>query len=78
MFPLTVAQIDKVLFHGMVKSLNCPGSDGELTVLPHHIPLITTLKEGKLKIRMEEDKEEIIEVKRGILEVAKHEVVVLL
>ncbi len=77
-FKLKVAQIDKLLFDDNVVSLNCPGVEGEMTVLAHHIPLITLLKEGVLKIKIDEDTQKEIPIKGGILEVGKEETIVLL
>jgi F-type H+-transporting ATPase subunit epsilon len=77
-FFLTITKIDEVVFQGVVNSVNCPGSEGEMVVLPHHIPLITPLKEGKVKVRIGEDEEKEFSVKKGILEVSKDEVVILL
>ena len=77
-FRLKIAKIDELVFDRDVLSLNCPGVEGDLTVLPHHIPLITLLKEGVLRIRIDEDSKEEISIKKGILEVGKNETIVLL
>jgi len=75
---LTIAKIDEVIFQGEVKSVNCPGSEGEMVILPHHIPLITPLKEGEVRVKIDEEKEEKFNVQKGILEVSRDEVVILL
>ncbi len=78
-FFLTITKIDEVVFQGAVNSVNCPGSEGEMVVLPHHIPLITPLKEGTIRVRVDsEEKDREFSVKKGILEVSKDEVVILL
>ena len=76
-FPLTITTIGEVLFHGDAESLIAPGADGELTVLPNHVPLATRLKEGRLKVRTREQVHEF-SVSRGILEVSRKNVTVLL
>ena len=78
MFFLTIAKINETLFQGMVRSVNCPGIEGEMTVLPNHIPLVTILKSGEVRIKIDEDKEEKITIKKGILEISKKEVIILL
>ncbi len=78
MFFLTIAKINETLFQGMVRSVNCPGVEGEMTVLPNHIPLATILKAGEIRIRVDEDKEEKLKIEKGILEISKKEVVILL
>jgi len=36
---------------GEASSISLPTSDGEITILPHHIPLISTLGAGEIIIR---------------------------
>jgi F-type H+-transporting ATPase subunit epsilon len=45
-----------------------PGGAGEIGILPRHIPLITTLKPGELRIR-KADEEQLFAVGGGVLEV---------
>lgn len=78
MFKLTVAQVDKVVFGGQVTQVTCPGQDGILTVLSHHAPLVTTLKQGELRIVDDEGKIVHIPVAGGVLEVGSNEAIVLL
>jgi F-type H+-transporting ATPase subunit epsilon len=75
---LTIAKIDEVLFQGTVKSVTCPGGQGELTVLPGHLPLVTILKKGKVKILTSSQEETEVEMEKGILEVTKEEVIILI
>lgn len=75
---LTIAKVDEVLFKGEAESLSCTGSIGDLTILPHHAPLATPIKNGVLKIVDSEGKEIVIPVESGILEVAHNEATVIL
>lgn len=50
---LEIVTPEKVLFQGEVEEILVPGSEGELGILPDHIPLISTLKPGELKIKKE-------------------------
>ena len=36
----------KLVFSGNVESVQLPGSEGEMTILPQHAPLITSLRPG--------------------------------
>jgi F-type H+-transporting ATPase subunit epsilon len=72
-----IAQVNGVLWSGEADSLTAPGSDGELTILPRHIPLVTTLRPGRITVRAS-GKEEVFEVERGVLEVSKTGATVLL
>ncbi len=75
---LTIAKVDEVLFKGEAASLSCTGALGDLTILPHHEPLVTPLKRGDLKVIDKEGKETHISVIDGVLEVAGYEVIVIL
>ena len=40
---------DRIVFQGDVDIVILPGSAGELGILPHHAPLLTTLDYGIIK-----------------------------
>jgi F-type H+-transporting ATPase subunit epsilon len=48
---LEIVTPDRLSFQGHVDSVNLPATDGEIGILPHHIPLITTLGVGELRYR---------------------------
>ena len=78
MFKLTIATVDKNLFEGEVSSVHCPGSDGELTILAHHMPFITTLAPGNVRVYQDKDSEEqSFDIKRGLLEVGNNKATIL-
>lgn len=77
-FPLTITNVGEILFEGSVQSVTCPGTDGELTVLAGHTPLVTTLKPGVIHARMQDGEEKTISVNHGMLEIGKKETVILL
>ncbi len=83
MFNLRIHTLEKTLFDGDVESVNVPGPTGELGILTYHIPLITPLINGKIRIkkksaeRYEKADEQIVEIKKGFLEVKPNQVVVL-
>jgi len=67
---------DRMVFQGDVDIVVLPGSDGEMGILPHHAPLLTTLKMGVINVRFS-GKEEIFTVAGGIAEVQPTIVTVL-
>lgn len=73
---IKIIAIDKVIFEGEAEAATIPGKDGQLTILPHHIPLITLLKQGKIKLRKGEE-EKFFEIEEGILEINPKEVNIL-
>jgi F-type H+-transporting ATPase subunit epsilon len=67
---------DRAVFQGDVDIVVLPGTDGEFGVLPHHAPVLTTLKYGVIKVR-HGDKEELFTVAGGVVEVQPDIVTVL-
>lgn len=67
---------DRMVFEGDVDIVVLPGSAGEMGILPHHAPLLTTLKYGIIKVRTK-DKEEIFTVAGGVAEIQPDIVTVL-
>lgn len=75
-FPLRVVSLERSLYEGEVDEVLCVGVDGELGILPHHSPLLTTLKPGALTIVVA-GKREVMFVGGGFLEVLPDRVTVL-
>jgi F-type H+-transporting ATPase subunit epsilon len=67
---------DRMVFEGDADIVVLPGSDGEMGILPHHAPLLTTLKIGIIKVRSG-GKEEIFTVAGGVAEVQPDLVTIL-
>jgi len=65
-----------MVFEGDVDIVVLPGSAGEMGILPHHAPLLTTLNYGFIKVRTK-GKEEIFTVAGGVAEIQPDIVTVL-
>ena len=63
-------------FEGDVDAVVCPGIEGELGVLPHHAPLVSTLGVGELRIRVG-GQEEWFAIVGGFVQVLPDKVVVM-
>jgi len=68
---------DRTVFEGDVDIVVAPGTDGEMGILPHHAPLLTTLKPGVLKVRRRGSEELLFVVSGGVMEVRPDIVTVL-
>lgn len=66
---LGVYSLQKVLFQGDAKSVNCNTTSGEITILDHHEPLISVLQKGRVTIVDKNETETHIPVISGFLEV---------
>ena len=73
---LDIITPDKKLYSGTAKSVYVPGTDGSLGVLENHAPLITTLKEGEVRVDGEGGKQSF-PIKGGVLEVLHNKVIIL-
>ena len=73
---LEIVTPERLLFDEPVDSVVVPGSEGELGILPHHAPLLTTLGVGELRIRRG-GLEESIAIVGGFLQVRPDKVVVM-
>lgn len=51
---------ERSLMSAQVKSVQIPGADGDMTAMPNHAPLITTLRPGVLTVETEKGTEEFI------------------
>ena len=67
---------DRPVFEGEVDIVVAPGEDGVMGILPHHAPLLTTLKAGELKVRYQ-GREEVFAISGGVMEVQPNIVTVL-
>lgn len=72
-----VVSAEESIFSGPAKFVALPGESGELGILPGHIPLITRIKPGAVRIEKEDGTEEFVFVAGGILEVQPHHITVL-
>jgi F-type H+-transporting ATPase subunit epsilon len=68
---------ERVVFRMEVKQVTVPTAQGEITVLPEHIPLVSNLLPGVIELVTVDGNIEIISVSGGFLEVLKNKVVIL-
>ncbi len=67
---------DRLVYEGDVDIVVLPGTDGEMGILPHHAPLLTTLKFGFIKVRTRSE-EQVFTVAGGVAEIQPTIVTVL-
>ena len=75
-FRLTISKVDELLFGGEALSVTLPGTEGELTLLAHHEPLITLLGRGTITVHTEAEVREF-RIERGVCETSHGQVTVL-
>lgn len=77
-FTLTIATVGETLFHGEAVSLTVPSTNGEITILANHEPIVSVLREGEVIVRLAEGEPRVFAVTHGAVEVNDNRVVVLL
>jgi F-type H+-transporting ATPase subunit epsilon len=72
-----VVSAEGEIFSGQARFVALPGEAGELGVLPGHVPLITRIRPGAVRIETEDGNEEFVFVAGGILDIQPGSVTVL-
>jgi len=72
-----VVSAEASLFSGLAEFVALPGEAGELGILPGHMPLMTRIRPGAVRITLPGGAEELIFVAGGMLEVQPGLVTVL-
>jgi len=73
---LDIVTAERVVYSDDVDIIVAPGVDGEMGILPHHAPLMTTLNPGELIVR-KDGEEFFMAIGGGYLEVRPDRVIVL-
>ncbi len=73
---LEIVTPERLAYSDEVDAVVLPGSEGELGVLPHHAPLVSTLGVGELRIR-KGGNEESFAIVGGFVQVRPDKVVVM-
>ena len=74
---LTLSRIDGVLWQGDAQSVTVPAVSGEMTILSHHMPMVTTLRKGAVSILSQEGERIPFAIESGFIEIGKEETVIL-
>lgn len=72
-----VVSAEESIFSGEATFVALPGEAGELGIYPRHTPLITRIRPGTVRVKMEDGGEEFVFVAGGVLEVQPDSVTVL-
>lgn len=76
MLSLSIITPDRVVFEDEVDAVSLPTPQGEITVLPHHIPLLSILAPGSVTVHRQGE-ESFFAVSRGVIAVDSTNVRVL-
>ena len=68
---------ERVVLKEEIRQITVPTKAGEITVLPGHIPLVSTIQPGVIHIIKKGGEQEIISISGGFIEVLKDKIVIL-
>lgn len=68
---------EKVIMKEEILQVTVPTQDGEITILPKHIPLVANLKPGVIELKKKDKTIKIISVSGGFIEVLRNKVLLL-
>ncbi len=74
---LKIVTPERVLYEDTVDQLSVSTTTGQVTILPHHLPLVSQLAPGEVIIKKGNQSEDLMAVSGGILEVLPNQVVIL-
>lgn len=75
-FTLEIITPDGIILSEEAEEVILPTTNGQITILPHHIPLYAKLGEGEVQIKIK-GKEILYALLGGILDVSKNKVSIL-
>jgi F-type H+-transporting ATPase subunit epsilon len=74
---LEIITPEKLLFAGEIKLIKLPGTLGSFEILENHAAIISTLAQGKIKVKETSGIISYFEIKGGLVEASNNEVKVL-
>jgi len=74
---LEILTPEQKIFSGDVYGVQLPGIGGLFEVLDKHAPMVSALKEGRLKILMDKTQTTSYSIKSGFVEVLNNKTIVL-
>jgi F-type H+-transporting ATPase subunit epsilon len=74
---LEIITPEKNVFKGEVNSVLFPGTTGKFEVLNGHAPIISSLKQGQVRVINKDNETELFDIKGGVIEMQNNKIIVL-
>ena len=74
---LEILTPEKKLFEGEVKSVQVPGKSGRFEMLNNHMPIVSSLNKGSIKITDSNNKTKEIKINSGVIELKNNSIIIL-
>ncbi len=76
-FNLEIISPEKIIFSDSVRMVTLPSYEGDMSILKHHISIITFLRPGIIKVQKKDDNFEELFIEDGTVEYINDSLVVL-
>ncbi len=73
---LEIVTSERTVFEGEVDMVTVPGGGGEMGILPHHAPVLSTLKAGELHVKTAGQTQEFA-IGGGFIDIHNNRVIIL-
>ena len=74
---LEIITPNSTLFTGEVSLVQLPGIDGLFEILKSHAPLVSALKEGRVKVVDDQNETQYFDIRGGVVEVSHDKILLL-
>ncbi len=74
---LEIITPEKKLFSGDTEMVRLPGTAGSFEVLQHHAPIVSTLMEGKIKVKETNGNFVYFDISGGVVEALNNNIIIL-
>ena len=74
---LEIITPSSTLFTGEVSLVQLPGIDGLFEILKSHAPLVSALKEGRVKVEEAQGQTQYFDIRGGVVEVSHDKILLL-
>ncbi len=74
---LEILTPETTLFNNEVKSVQVPGKSGSFEMLNNHMPIVSSLNEGVIKIIDTNNQKKEITISSGVIEMKNNKIIIL-
>lgn len=74
---LEIITPSNTLFTGETSLVQLPGIDGLFEILPSHAPLVSALREGRVKVVDDQSQTQFFDIRGGVVEVSQDKILLL-
>ena len=74
---LEIITPSSTLFTGEVSLVQLPGIDGLFEILKSHAPLVSALKEGRVKVVDDQNETQYFDIRGGVVEISHDKILLL-